>query len=38
MTLAGWLFLSVSWLVIIGLFAFSLIRTLRTEVKNNSRI
>jgi preprotein translocase subunit YajC len=37
MTLAGWLFLSVSWLVILGLFTFSLIRTLRSKEQNNSR-
>jgi hypothetical protein len=35
MTLAGWLFLSVSWLVILGLFTFSLIRTLRSKDDNS---
>jgi len=35
MTLAGWIFLVVSWLVILLLFAFSLYRTLRS--KDDSR-
>ncbi len=29
MTIAGWIFMSVSWTVIIGLFAFCMSRTLR---------
>jgi hypothetical protein len=36
MTLAGWIFLSASWLVILGLFTFSLFRTLRSKDQNNS--
>jgi len=35
MTLAGWIFLIVSWLVILLLFAFSLYRTLRSKDQNN---
>lgn len=29
MTIAGWIFMSVSWTVILGLFGFCMIRTLR---------
>ncbi len=36
MTLAGWIFFVVSWLVILLLFLFSLIRTLRTKSRNNA--
>jgi hypothetical protein len=31
MTLAGWMFLIVSWLVILVLFAFCLYRALRSK-------
>lgn len=31
MTRGGWVFMSVSWAVILGLFAFSLARTLRRK-------
>ena len=31
MTLAGWIFFSLSWLVILALFIFCLIRTLRSK-------
>ena len=31
MTLGGWIFLGASWLVILGLFAYSLVRTLREK-------
>ncbi len=27
----GWIFLCVSWLIILGLFAFSMMRTLRKK-------
>ena len=37
MTIAGWIFLSVSWLVILSLFVFSLSRTLRSKDRSNSR-
>jgi hypothetical protein len=36
MTLAGWIFMAVSWTVIIGIFSFCLSRTLRPRV-NDSR-
>jgi len=29
MRLSGWIFMGVSWLIILALFLFSLIRTLR---------
>lgn len=31
MTLGGWIFLGASWLLILGLFVFSLVRTLREK-------
>lgn len=31
MTPAGWIFMGVSWGVILGLFAFALVRTLTTK-------
>jgi hypothetical protein len=37
MTIAGWLFMSASWLVILGLFIFCLCRTLRSKDKNDTR-
>jgi hypothetical protein len=37
MTLAGWIFFSLSWLVILSLFTFCLSRTLRSKEQNNSR-
>lgn len=36
MTIAGWLFMSASWLVILGLFIFCLYRTLHSKDKKNS--
>lgn len=36
MTIAGWLFMSASWFVILGLFTFCLYRTLRSKDKKNS--
>jgi len=35
MTIAGWIFMSVSWTVILGLFGFCMTRTLRPR-KNKS--
>jgi hypothetical protein len=29
--LSGWMFMGVSWLVILGLFGYSLVRTLRAR-------
>jgi len=29
MTTGGWIFLAVSWLCILGVFAYSMVRTLR---------
>jgi len=34
MTIAGWIFMSVSWAVIIGLFVFCMSRTLRPQDKS----
>ena len=31
MTLGGWIFLGASWLLILGLFAYCLVRTLREK-------
>jgi hypothetical protein len=31
MTWGGWIFMGASWLLILGLFAFSLVRTLRQK-------
>lgn len=31
MTAAGWIFMASSWCVILGVFAFALVRTLRGE-------
>jgi len=31
MTLGGWIFMGASWLLILGLFAYSLVRTLREK-------
>lgn len=36
MTLAGWIFMIVSWTVIIGIFSFCLSRTLRPRAKDNN--
>lgn len=36
MTLAGWIFMIVSWTVIIGIFAFCLSRTLRPSDKTKN--
>lgn len=36
MTAAGWIFMLVSWGVIIGLFGFCLVRTLRTDSQKHS--
>lgn len=36
MTAAGWIFMLISWTVIIGLFTFCLKRTLRPKANNNS--
>lgn len=33
MTLAGWIFMSVSWAVILGVFSFCMSRTLRPSEK-----
>lgn len=33
MTIAGWIFMAVSWTVIIGLFVFCMSRTLRPSEK-----
>jgi hypothetical protein len=37
MTIAGWLFMSASWLVILTLFVFCMSRTLRPKDRNNSK-
>lgn len=37
MKLAGWIFMLVSWAVIIGLFIFCMIRTLRTPKQNENQ-
>jgi hypothetical protein len=37
MTIAGWIFMSASWLVILGLFIFCLCRTLRSKDQNNGK-
>lgn len=31
MTSAGWIFMASSWIVILGVFTFALVRTLRGE-------
>jgi hypothetical protein len=31
----GWIFMAVSWLVILALFAFSMVRTLRGKRRDN---
>jgi len=36
MTIAGWIFMIVSWSVIIGLFVFCLKRTLSPRPNNNN--
>jgi len=35
MTIAGWLFMSISWLVILGLFSYCLYRALRSKDRDN---
>lgn len=37
---SGWVFMLISWLVIIGMFVFCMVRTLRSDTKpskDNSR-
>jgi hypothetical protein len=38
MTVAGWIFFSASWVVILGLFLFCLYRTLRSKDQNNTGV
>ena len=35
MTIAGWIFMIVSWTVIIGIFSFCMSRTLRPPRRDN---
>jgi hypothetical protein len=35
MTISGWIFLTIGWVIILGLFLFALLRTLR--LPKNSR-
>ena len=37
MTLAGWIFMLVSWTVIIGLFIFCMIRILKPPKQDNDQ-
>ena len=37
MTPAGWIFMIISWAVILGLFTFCLTRTLRPGNKNENK-
>jgi hypothetical protein len=37
MTIAGWLFMSASWLVILGLFVFCLSRTLKSKDRDSGK-
>ena len=37
MTLAGWIFMLVSWTVIIGLFIFCMIRTLQPPKQDDGQ-
>ncbi|MCI0498336.1 MAG: hypothetical protein L0Y36_01460 [Planctomycetales bacterium] len=34
MTISGWIFMLISWAVILGLFIFSMVRTLRPGDKS----
>lgn len=36
MTVAGWIFMLTSWAVILGLFAYSMVRTLRPKEPDDS--
>ena len=36
MTLGGWLFLILSWTVIIGVFLYCMVRTLRNRSSNHT--
>ena len=31
MKISGWIFLAISWLVILGMFVYSMVRTLREK-------
>ena len=34
MTLGGWIFMGASWLVILALFGYSMVRTLRADKRD----